>query len=33
VMKGTFGWYEGQAIVQPLTEGTKQRMIERFLAD
>jgi polyisoprenyl-teichoic acid--peptidoglycan teichoic acid transferase len=33
VMKGEFGWYEGQAIVSPPSAAVKQRMIDRFLGE
>ena len=31
VMKGEFGWYQGQAVVLPPPDATKQKMIDRFL--
>ena len=31
VMKGTFGWNNGQAVVLPPSDATKQKMIDRFL--
>jgi LCP family protein required for cell wall assembly len=33
VMKGEFGWYEGQAVVLPPSESTRQKMVDRFLGD
>jgi LCP family protein required for cell wall assembly len=33
VMKGEFGWSEGQAVVLPPDEATKQRMLSRFLGE
>jgi LCP family protein required for cell wall assembly len=33
VMKGDFGWSEGQAVVLPPDEATKQRMLSRFLGE
>ncbi len=31
VMKGEFSWYQGQAVVLPPPDATKQKMIDRFL--
>ncbi len=33
VMKGEFGWYEGQAVVTPPSDAAKQKMIDRFLGE
>jgi LCP family protein required for cell wall assembly len=33
VMKGAFGWYEGQAVVLPPSESARQKMVDRFLGD
>jgi len=33
VMKGEFGWHEGQAVVLPPSDAAKQKMIDRFLGE
>jgi LCP family protein required for cell wall assembly len=33
VMKGEFGWYEGQAVVLPPTEAAREKQIKRFLGE
>lgn len=33
VLKGEFGWYEGQAVVLPPSDAAKQKAIDRFLGD
>ena len=33
VMKGESGWYEGQSVVLPPSEATREKMTERFLGD
>ena len=33
VMKGGFGWYDGQAVVLPPSQGARQYMIKRFLGE
>ena len=33
VMKGAFDWYQGQAVVLPPPDATKQKMIDRFLGN
>ena len=33
VMKGEFGWHEGQAVVLPPGNAAKQKMIDRFLGE
>jgi LCP family protein required for cell wall assembly len=33
VMKGDFGWHEGQAVVLPPSDAAKQKMIDRFLGE
>ena len=33
VMKGEFGWYEGQAVVLPPSESARAKMTEKFLGD
>ena len=33
VMKGEFGWHEGQAVVLPPSESARAKMIQKFLGD
>jgi LCP family protein required for cell wall assembly len=33
VMKGEFGWHEGQAVVLPPSDAAKQKVIDRFLGE
>jgi LCP family protein required for cell wall assembly len=33
VMKGEFGWYEGQAVVLPPSESARAKMVQRFLGN
>jgi LCP family protein required for cell wall assembly len=33
VMKGEFGWYEGQAVVLPPSEAVRAKMVQRFLGN
>ena len=33
VMKGEFGWYQGQAVVLPPSEASRAKTIEKFLGD
>ena len=33
VMKGEFGWFEGQAVVLPPSESAREKITERFLGD
>ncbi len=33
VMKGAFGWNEGQAVVLPPSEAAREKMVQRFLGD
>jgi anionic cell wall polymer biosynthesis LytR-Cps2A-Psr (LCP) family protein len=33
VMKGTFDWYQGQAVVMPPSAAARQKMVDKFLSD